>query len=195
MAVSIVTPEFRISFPYLDKPKLNTLNNKMEYSLDMIFDAKTDLKPLKDAVEAVAKEKFGDKLAELRKPKDGSPSKFKMPWKKGDSKENPEYKGCIYATAKTQQAPGLVDRNKQPIISTQVAADGIYGGCYARAFISVFAFDNAGNKGVSFGLNHVQKLRDGDPFGNRKSVETAFDDLDADDASNYTQEANADLFS
>ena len=43
--------------------------------------------------------------------------------------------------------------------------DDIYSGCICVASVTAFAYDQAGNKGVSFFLNSVLKLRDGDRLG------------------------------
>jgi hypothetical protein len=73
-----------------------------------------------------------------------------------------------------------VDRRLQEIIdSTEV-----YSGCYAKVSINAFPYSVSGNKGVSFGLNHVQKLRDGDFLGGRSKAEDDFDD-EGDDEDDY----------
>ena len=65
----------------------------------------------------------------------------------------------------------------QPILdSTQ-----LYSGVWARVSINAFAFNTQGNKGVSFGLNHVQKVRDGDYLGGRSKAEDDFEPLDDED--------------
>ena len=40
----------------------------------------------------------------------------------------------------------------------------IYRGCYARAFITAFGYDNE-SKGVIFALSCIRKERDGEPLG------------------------------
>jgi hypothetical protein len=40
--------------------------------------------------------------------------------------------------------------------------------------LNAYAYDQAGNKGVSFGLLHIQKVKDGESFGNRTRAEDAF---------------------
>ena len=67
--------------------------------------------------------------------------------------------------------PGIVDGAVNPILdSTEV-----YSGCFARVSINAFPYSQQGNKGVSFGLNHVQKLADGDFLGGRSKAEDDFD--------------------
>ena len=71
----------------------------------------------------------------------------------------------------------VVDKDVQPIVdSTEV-----YSGCYARVSINAFPYNVQGNKGVSFGLNHVQKIADGDYLGGRSRAADDFDDWEDDD--------------
>jgi hypothetical protein len=70
--------------------------------------------------------------------------------------------------------PGLVDASLQRIISEQ----DFYSGCYARATITAYGYDKAGNVGVAFGLQNVQKLRDGEAFSGRTAAENDFDAVD-----------------
>jgi hypothetical protein len=73
--------------------------------------------------------------------------------------------------------PGIVDQNVQPILdSTEV-----YSGCYARVSITAFPFSASGNKGVSFGLNHVQKLADGESLGGITKAEDDFSAVSIED--------------
>ena len=47
--------------------------------------------------------------------------------------------------------------------------------------LNAYPFSASGNKGVSFGLQNVQKLRDGEPLGSVSRVEDDFDELDDED--------------
>jgi hypothetical protein len=67
--------------------------------------------------------------------------------------------------------PGIVDANLQEIISE----DDFYSGCYARATLTAFAYDKLGNKGVAFGLQNIQKLKDGEHLSGRKNAESDFE--------------------
>ena len=70
--------------------------------------------------------------------------------------------------------PGIVDRQLNEIIdSTEV-----YSGCYARASINFFPYNQAGNKGIACGLNNIQKLEDGEYLGGRSRPEDDFEALD-----------------
>lgn len=90
-----------------------------------------------------------------------------------DLERNPEYEGHMYMAINSKTRPGIVDEDVNPILdSTQV-----YSGCYARVSMNAFAYNTQGNKGVSFGLNHVQKMGDGDYLGGRSKAEDDFEPL------------------
>lgn len=91
-----------------------------------------------------------------------------------DLDKNPEYEGHWYMTVSNPQKPGVIDKDKNIIDDpTQ-----LYSGCFARVVINAFAFNQQGNKGVSFGLNHIQKVREGDPLGSVTRAEDEFDEFD-----------------
>jgi len=70
--------------------------------------------------------------------------------------------------------PGIVDQTLNRIISE----DDYYSGCYSRATVTAYGYDKAGNKGVAFGLQNLQKLGDGDRFSGRTAAEDDFDSVD-----------------
>lgn len=176
----IITPVGRASFPNLMKPKLNQMSGKSEYSVDILFDKKTDISVLKDLVDRTIKEKWGTK----------TPKVLKNPIKDGDGVKNngephgPEYHGHFFITIKNTRKPGVVDAQNQDILTEEE----IYGGCFIRASVNAFAYDRSGNRGVSLSLNNVQKVKDGEAFGSAKaSAADEFDIIDdeSDNPDNY----------
>jgi hypothetical protein len=87
------------------------------------------------------------------------------------------FAGHIFARASSLYAPGVVDRQRQPIIT----ADGFYSGCHARATVNAFTYDTMGNQGVSFGLQNLQFVKDDEPFTGRSAPEEDFDELPDED--------------
>lgn len=81
-----------------------------------------------------------------------------------------ECHGCWVFTASSKNAPGIRDINVQPIIDPREVYSGIWG----RVNVSFFPYNNNGKKGIGCGLNHVQKLRDGEPLVDRVSADEAF---------------------
>lgn len=167
---NLITPKFRVSYAKVFRPEKNKLNDKMEYSLVAIFPKGTDLSALTKAAGAAIVEKFGADKAKW-------PKNLRNPIRKNEEREKegklPDgYEaGGFFITLKSEQRPGLVDGNRQPIIDeTQ-----FYSGCYARAQVRPFAYLQKGNAGVSFGLQNLQKMADGGPLSGRQRAEDAFE--------------------
>lgn len=186
--IQLTTPVFRVSFPHIFKPHAPpNSKNDPKYSIDMLYTDKKDLVPFENAIKEILTKKFGSDSKKW--------PKMKHPViKDGDEKENlAGYPGTMYVTARSGNKPTVVDRDKQEILDTQK----IYAGCYARAQVSLYWYDNNGNKGVGVGLNAVQFIRDGEAFGaGRVNVDKAFgDDVPddgADDPANYGNESESD---
>lgn len=164
-----MTPEFRASYPKVFKPELNELNKKMEYSVIALFKKGEDLSALKKAAEEVLVENLGADKTKW-------PKKLKNPFRDQEEKEKDgvmpvgHEKGAIFLTLKSQQKPGVVDANVQPIIDEAE----FYAGCYARATVRAGFYDKAGNVGVAFYLQNVQKVKDGEPLSGRAQATSEF---------------------
>lgn len=171
MSDKLKTPEFRVSFPNVFKARAFK-DQEPKFSCVMIFSKSAiaadpeQAKLFRDLKDAVAK--CGDDKWPNKKP-----SNLRDPFRKGTEKE--EYEGYdddkIFITASTKQRPGVVDENVKAIIEE----GEFYAGCYARATVNTFAYDAAGNKGVSFGLQNIQKIRDGEPLSGRSKPSEDFD--------------------
>jgi hypothetical protein len=73
----------------------------------------------------------------------------------------PECKGHWVMSVSSKQRPNVVDAALQPVMD----AGAVRSGDYARVSLNAYCYDVSGNRGVSFGLNNVQKLADGEPLG------------------------------
>jgi len=91
-----------------------------------------------------------------------------------DMDKNPEYDGCIVIKAKSKTQPGVVDKNRDDIMDL----DEVYSGCFGRINITFYPTDKGSKNRIACGLNHVQKLRDGEPLGGRTSAANAFDEVE-----------------
>jgi hypothetical protein len=83
-----------------------------------------------------------------------------------------------------------VDRNLQEIID----AGEIYGGVWACVSVNAYAYDVKANKGVTFGLNGIQKIKDGESFGTgRPAVSAMFTPAASEDPANYSLDDDIDF--
>lgn len=169
----IITPKFRVSFPQVFEPK-GFEGQEPKYSVVMLFDKATDISALKKLAQKAVEERWPDPA---KRPKG-----LKNPFRDGDIEKAgmDGYANTIFITATSKMKPGLVDKNAQPIIDQ----DEFYAGCYARAQLTAYAYDKAGNKGVAFGLQHIQKLEEGEPFSGRAKAEDVFGAVESNDSEN-----------
>lgn len=173
----VVTGKVRLSYVHVFEPFSNN-DQEPKYSCVLLIPKsdKATIKKIRDAEKAAAEagkaKTFGGKI----------PANLKSIIHDGDEdadlERNPEYEGHLYMSVSSKTRPGVVGRDLQPILdSTEV-----YSGCFARVSINAFPYSTQGNRGVSFGLNHVQKWADGDFLGGRSRAEDDFDELDDDEA-------------
>lgn len=179
-AKKITTPKFRASFVYIfapQEPMQGAVDKTPKYGTTMLFDAASQKTKEFEAMRALAvhaaKEKFGDKLKSDGK---GWFVGLRNPLRDGAEKSELEGYGAgvIFAAATSKMQPGLVDENLQRILSEQ----DFFSGCYARATVTAYGYDKAGNKGVAFGLQNVQRLGKGEAFSGRTAAEEDFDSVD-----------------
>jgi hypothetical protein len=166
----VLTPVFRVAFPSVFKARMpRDGKGEPKFELVMLFPNGTDISALKKIAAGAAREKWGDKI----------PPGLRSPFRDGKEKADLDGygPGITFVRASTKSRPGVAKKVAgvvQPIIDEAE----FYGGCYAVATVHAFAYDNSGNKGVSFGLENVFKVKDGAPFSGRKSVESDFADVD-----------------
>lgn len=189
---NVMTPEFRISYPNIFKAKKNDLNGKDEYSCVALFKKGQDLSALKKAAQTVIEDKWGkDKNkwpALLKSPFRDQGERAKIDQNTGKKVLPAGYEeGAFFMTLKSEQRPGVVDQNVQDVLDTSV----IYAGCFCRATIRAYAYDNKGNRGVAFGLQNVQKVKDGDPLSGRTKAQDDFSPVAVEETANGSA---ADLF-
>jgi hypothetical protein len=178
--LKVITPPFRVSFPALIKPRAFQ-NNEPTYSVEMLFSKGTDISQLKAAAAAAAKKKWPGEV----------PKNLRSPFKDGNEKNYDGYKDVTVVVARSKNKPGLVDQDLNEIIE----AGAIYGGCWARASITAYAYDKAGNRGVSFGLQNLQKVKDDTAFSGRANAKDEFETIETDSAqSEFFEEKSADGF-
>ncbi len=176
----VVTPKAVLSYPHLDKPQApQKPTDKPKYSAALVFAPGTDLAALQAAVMAAGEERWPGKFAEMVRVQ-AARSPFR---KDAEAKGYPA--GSVFLNVRTEQKPGVVylhagSDGKPARVPDEKIREELYPGCFVRAQVRAFAYDSNGNKGVSFALNNIQKLGDGERLDNRQAAEDAFEaDLNA----------------
>jgi hypothetical protein len=163
MAENILTPQFRGAFVQLFKARgMKQADGSMgaaKFSIKAAFPADSNLAEMKKEAEQVAKEKWGDKM----------PKTLRSPFRLNEELDNPiegipdDWVVMTFSAAEDRR-PGLVNAKLDDIIDEVEA----YSGAWYRAQVRAYAYEQAGNKGVSFGLQNVQKMKDDEPLGKSK---------------------------
>lgn len=169
--MALITPKFRVSFPNVFEAKRNELSGKDEFSLVALFEEGAEKTPeFKKLIAAVEEAKANKWGADKNKWPKNLRSPFRNQGEKAKEGDDGEMflppghvDGAVFLNLKSQQRPQVVDQSMNEIIDK----NEFYPGCWARASVSVYAYDQAGNKGVSLGLKNIQKVADGEPFGGR----------------------------
>lgn len=168
----VVTGKVRLSYVHLFEPFTNSPEQEARYSVTILIPKsdKATLAKIEAAQKAAAEEgktkKFGGRI----------PPNLSTTLHDGDEEadleRNPEYEGHMYMAMSSKQRPGVVDQDLNPVMDPSQ----VYSGCYARVSINAFPYNTNGKKGISFGLNNVQFLEDGESLGGRTRAEDDFSD-------------------
>lgn len=178
-SLRVVTPEVILSYPHLFEPVAGPDGGEPKYSATFVALEGTDLTALKNAAQTAGVAKFGEKFVEGVRA-------GKLYWPVRDDIEEKGYPaGSVFFSARSKQAPGLVSRYVDPATGKATAIteamqvpgnlNELYAGCKVRASVVAFAFDSHGKKGVSFALNNIQKLGEGDRLDNRRAAADEFE--------------------
>jgi hypothetical protein len=165
------TPVFRLSFPALFEAKSYD-GGEPKYGCSAVWDPskfsdqdKKLWKELEAAIDAESMNRFKKKAKDL-------PANFKQAVRDGKEKADLEGygDGKRFASLSTKMKPGAILLDK-----TDGSADDFYPGCYCRATVTVYSYDNKG-KGVALGLMNIQKVKDGERLDSRTDAAEDFDD-------------------
>lgn len=165
------SPIGRASYVHVFQPQVDKKDpSKKTYSIALLFDKTADLSGMKAAYAAAKAERWPNK----------APSSLRSPFRDGDEvdgegarKKGPEYAGKVYVTfrAKEDRRPGVVGPDA---LRVDQQSGKLYAGCYVIVSYSAYGYEVDGNAGVSFGLNNIQVVRDGERFDGRVEAEDEF---------------------
>lgn len=174
MSTKVITHKVRLSFPALFEA-VSFEDGPAKYSVMLLIPKadKETIKKIRDA-EAEAKQngitsKWGGK----------TPKEVKSIIKDGDESADdfPEREGMWVMTIRSDRKPQVVDAQRNMVTDP----GEIYSGVYGRVSMNAYPYKYMGNCGVSFGLNNVQKVAEGESLGGAARAEEDFDDYEDDD--------------
>lgn len=173
MSTKVVTGKVRFSFCHVFEPQAPVGGGDPKYSVTLLIpkaDAATSAK-IKAAM-AEARENFCKRNGSSALPAQPTHTLHDGDGvRPGGDPFGPECRGCWVITVSSKQKPVVVDA-----FGTAIAdPTEVYSGCYGRASINFYGYNQAGKKGISAGLLAIQKLHDGEPFGTVGSA-SDFDD-------------------
>lgn len=167
----VVTGKVRLSYVHIFEPHaFDSAPNKKQYSVCVLV-KKTDKATIDKVVRAIEAAKVDGKVSKWNNK---LPAKLWNPLRDGDE-EHPEdeaFANCFFLNAKSNNKPGIVDVNLNPILDK----DEVYSGCYGRVSLSFFPYAVSGSSGIGVGLNNIQKVADGEPLSGRANAEDDFSD-------------------
>lgn len=192
-SAKVITPKFRGAFVRFFEPEVNTDatgKTKKTWGCTAIFPKGADISGLKAAAQEAAKKAWGDQApTKLKHPK------FRSPFKDGSTmvdKEGNLYAGfeagqIVVKLSTSQAAPEIVDASRQPVIEAELCRSGYF----YRASVIAMAYDRPDGMGISFKLQNVQKLEEGEVLGGGPRTAAA-DEFEAVTTADGGAPANAD---
>ena len=141
----ITGPDTRWSYANVWEPK-SINGGTPKYSVSLIIpksDTKTVAK-INAAIEAA----YQEGQAKLKGNGKSVPplAAIKTPLRDGDIErpDDPAYANAYFINANSATAPGIVDADRNPVLTRSE----VYSGVYGRASINLYAFNSNGNKGI-----------------------------------------------
>lgn len=182
-----VTPVFRLSFPTLFKAE-SYEGSEPKFGLSAVWTLSKFTESDKKKWKAIMGALDAESKATFKKAWKDLPANVKTGVRDGAEKADFEGygKGTRFANITSKMRPGVINLEKDTISPEEGNADEIYPGCYCRATVTVYSYNNKG-KGVALGLQNVQKVADGERLDSRTDAAEDFEDdvdeewLDADE--------------
>lgn len=180
----VITPVATLSYPWLaspQSPKLDKNGNPLgnpKFSGAFLFAPGTDLSALKAAADAAAEAAYPGKGIKMLQS-----GALRSPFRTDCEAKHYAPEICAtFINARTEQKPGAVYNRKDPatgkaaVIPEDKIAEELYAGAKVKVSLNAFAYNTDGNKGISFGLNNIQKVGDGERLDGRAAADDEFTD-------------------
>lgn len=193
----IILKNVRLSYANLFEPRpadKDDPDSQLKYSTALIIPKDhPQVDDIKSIVDAIGKSRFGENWAKIKRR--GNPLKDPDAEYKAErvrleaDSEDPDdavkpdesVRGSYVLNSSSKRQPQVVDRKLQRIMDDSE----IWSGCYANVSLGAFAYDKDTNKGVSFGLNNVQLVKEGERLGGAPNADEEFGAIEDDDEADF----------
>jgi len=171
----MITPLVRFSYLNAFEPKA-TPSGELKYSASLLIpksDTQGILSIQKAIDEAVQRGLDTNKFTKVQV------KGIRLPLRDGDvefeaGNRGEEYKGHFFLNSSSANKPGIVKAQKGSSPVPIFDPDEFFSGCYGRADVNFFPYNQAGNRGIGVGLNNLMLVKEGERLDGRKSAEQAF---------------------
>lgn len=193
----MITSLVRFSYLNAFEPKA-TPSGDLKYSVSILI-PKKDTEGIKEIHAAI--NVAVQKGLDTNKFTQAQVKSIRLPIRDGDEEfdggnRGPEYKGHFFINATSKNKPGCVKAQKESRPVPIFDPDDFYSGCYGRADVNFFPYNQAGNRGVGVGLNNLMMVKEGERLDGRQKAEDAFGTYtgeDTDEASETSKSPSGDL--
>ena len=178
MSTKVITGKVRFSYVSIFTPVSANEEDTPKYKVTLLI-PKTDRDTMGKIQQAIieAKDKFLAKNGAASLPPKPKTTLYDGDKEREDgSPFGDECHGCYVITVSSKVKPIIVDSFRNPITDP----GEVYSGCYGRAAIDFYGYNSHGKRGISAGLQSIQKLHDGEPLGGSRGSADDFDDGFAD---------------
>jgi len=173
----------RLAFPAIFQPQAFG-ENTPAYGAKLIVDPSSpNVAAIRDAIAAVATEKWGPKGAAIAKQlaADKKSAWVEGAYKNKDGDAFDGFDGNFFLSTRSEKLrPTALDRQGQPVTETDRV---IYGGCYVHASVDIYAQDNKWGRRINAVLRGVKFYADGEGFGGSSAASA--DEFGADDEEDF----------
>jgi hypothetical protein len=172
---SLHTPIGILSFPVVFSPRPRAPGGEPVYQISLLFDQQAQRHPNFEALRKAVRDCIDDQWGAGKSQDRTFTARIRSPFRKCSEKQYKGYDipGGVFISPWTKSRPGVIDAQRNEI----TVPEDIWAGQLARASVAPFAYNQAGNMGVSFALNNLQICRtDGERLDGRRAAADEFDD-------------------
>lgn len=178
----------RVSYPHLITAQKDEESGVEKFGLAIVDtpdnpNFRANKAAIREALIEAGKQKFGEtwKVGAKTKKMADAVDDGSIKTVVHEDKDGKYAEGAYWFNAKSKSRPGMVFPYAEPgtakpaKVPVEKIADVFYPGAIVNVSVSAFGYEGKKGKGLSFGINNIQFVKDAERFDNRTSAEDEFD--------------------